>query len=69
MNASIRFVVWGVMPLAALAAGSLAAWIGVVPTMWIGAIGGLASAGFVMTRLFWSNRDLPAGEQANITRK
>ncbi|WP_296193912.1 MFS transporter [uncultured Microbacterium sp.] len=62
MNASIRFVVWGVMPLAALAAGSLAAWIGVVPTMWIGAIGGLASAGFVMTRLFWSNRDLPAGE-------
>lgn len=38
MNASIRFVVWGIMPLAALAAGALGTWLGTVPTLWIGAI-------------------------------
>jgi MFS family permease len=39
MNASIRFAVWGVMPLAALASGYLGAHIGLVPTMLIGAAG------------------------------
>lgn len=37
MNASIRFLVWGGMPISSLAAGSLAGWIGLVPTLWIGA--------------------------------
>lgn len=59
MNASIRFVVWGVMPVAALLSGALGTWLGVVPTMWIGAIGGLASAAFVVIGPFWSLRDLP----------
>lgn len=36
MNASIRFVVWGVMPLAALAAGWLGGTIGPVPTILLG---------------------------------
>lgn len=40
MNAVIRFLVWGTMPLGALGAGALATWIGLRPTMWIGAIGG-----------------------------
>ena len=35
MNASVRFVVWGVMPISALIAGALGTWIGVVPTLWI----------------------------------
>ena len=43
MNASVRFVVWGVMPIAALLSGALGTWLGVVPTMWIGAIGQLSS--------------------------
>lgn len=60
MNASIRFCVWGVMPLAALAAGALGTWLGVVPTMWIGAIGCLASALPVVAGPFWRTRDLPA---------
>jgi MFS family permease len=59
MNASIRFCVWGVMPLAALAAGVLGTWLGVVPTMWIGAIGGLASALFVVIGPFWTMGALP----------
>ncbi|MFJ6651921.1 MFS transporter [Microbacterium sp. NPDC091313] len=60
MNASIRFCVWGVMPLAALAAGALGTWLGVVPAMWIGAIGCLASALPVVAGPFWRTRDLPS---------
>ena len=60
MNASVRFCVWGVMPLGALAAGGLGAWLGVVPTMWIGAIGGLVAAAFVVFGPFWALRELPA---------
>ncbi|MHC2998392.1 MFS transporter [Microbacterium sp. HJ5] len=59
MNASVRFVVWGVMPIAALLAGALGTWLGVVPTMWIGAIGQLASAAFVVFAPFWTVRELP----------
>lgn len=59
MNASVRFVVWGVMPIAALLSGALGTWLGVVPTMWIGAIGQLLSVLFVVTGPFWSMRELP----------
>lgn len=60
MNASIRFCVWGVMPIAALAAGGLGTWLGVVPTLWIGAIGSLLSALPVVIGPFWRVRDLPS---------
>ncbi|MDY0908268.1 MFS transporter [Microbacterium sp. CFBP9034] len=59
MNASVRFVVWGVMPIAALLAGLLGTWLGVLPTMWIGAIGQLLSAAFVVFGPFWAMRELP----------
>ncbi len=39
MNASRRFVVWGVIPLGQLTSGGLAAWIGLRPTLLVGAIG------------------------------
>jgi len=60
MNASVRFVVWGVMPIGALVAGGLGAWLGVVPTMWIAAVGDLASALFVVIGPFWMLRELPS---------
>jgi MFS family permease len=41
MNASVRFVVWGSIPIAALLAGWLGSRIGVVPTMWLGGLGSL----------------------------
>lgn len=59
MNASIRFVVWGVMPIGALLAGLLGTWIGTVPTLWIGAIGELLAGLFVITGPFWKMRELP----------
>ena len=43
MNASIRFVVWGVMPIGALLSGWLGGRIGVLPTMWLAAIGGVVA--------------------------
>jgi len=43
MNAVMRFIVWGVMPIGSLLGGALATWIGLRETMWIGAvIGSLA---------------------------
>ncbi|MGU3646027.1 MFS transporter [Microbacterium sp. C23T] len=59
MNASVRFVVWGVMPIAALLAGALGTWIGTVPTLWIGAIGELFACLFVVIGPFWRMRELP----------
>jgi len=59
MNASVRFVVWGVMPIAALVAGMLGESLGVLATMWIGAIGQLFSALFVVIGPFWRMRELP----------
>ncbi|MGN6219495.1 MAG: MFS transporter [Microbacterium sp.] len=60
MNASIRFVVWGVMPISALLAGVLGQWLGVVPTLWIASVIELASALFVVIGPFWTMRDLPS---------
>jgi hypothetical protein len=39
MNASRRFVVWGVMPLGGLIGGALGSHVGLRETMWIGAVG------------------------------
>lgn len=65
MNASIRFCVWGVMPLAALAAGGLGELVGTVPTIWIGAAIGLTSIIPVVWGPFWRMRDLPDADAAN----
>ncbi|MCP2243411.1 MFS transporter [Lentzea aerocolonigenes] len=35
MNASIRWIVWGIGPLGALIGGSLGSWIGIRPTLWL----------------------------------
>lgn len=39
MNASRRFVVWGVIPLGGLVGGALGSTIGLRPALWVGAIG------------------------------
>jgi len=67
MNASIRFCVWGVMPIAALVAGALGTWIGVVPTMWIAATFEMLAGLFVIIGPFWAMRDLPDTPAAETT--
>ena len=39
MNSTIRFIVWGVMPLGQLLGGALATWFGLRTAIWVGAIG------------------------------
>jgi MFS family permease len=43
MNATMRFMVWGTMPIGALIGGVLGNTIGIRPTLWVAAIGGLFS--------------------------
>jgi predicted MFS family arabinose efflux permease len=64
MNASIRFVVWGVMPIGALIAGVLGTALGVVPTMWIGAIGTALAAGWVLFSPLTTMKVLPTELEA-----
>ncbi len=47
MNASIRFFVWGVMPISALLAGAFATWFGLAPVFFAGATGAVLSTWFI----------------------
>ncbi|WP_371603352.1 MFS transporter [Streptomyces sp. NBC_01220] len=62
MNASIRFVVWGSMPVAAIAAGWLGTAIGVVPTLWIGVVGSVVTVLPILT----IDKVLAAGEERPV---
>lgn len=44
MNASVRFLVWGVMPIGGLLGGWLGTHLGVVPTLWVAVAGGAVAA-------------------------
>lgn len=48
MNASIRFFVWGVMPISAILTGFIASAIGIVATLWISFAGALLASTFVV---------------------
>jgi MFS family permease len=43
MNATMRFVVWGTLPIGAFIGGVLAGPIGLRPTLWVAAIGGMTA--------------------------
>ena len=61
MNASIRFVVWGALPLGGLVGGALGGGIGVTPTLWV-AVGGQAVAVlWVLLSPLRAMRDVPEG--------
>lgn len=59
MNASMRFVVWGVMPLASLLAGWLGSAFGTVPAMWVGVGIGVLSTLPFLTGPYGRMRELP----------
>jgi MFS family permease len=48
MNASIRFVVWGTIPFGSFVGGLLGTAVGLRPTLWIAAVGGLLSVAWVV---------------------
>jgi MFS family permease len=59
MNASIRCLVWGVMPIAALVSGVLGGALGIVPTMWIAFGGGMTACLWVVFSPLRHLRELP----------
>jgi predicted MFS family arabinose efflux permease len=56
---AILFVNWGIRPIGALSGGLLAAAIGLRPTMWIAAIGGLAGVLWLLASPMSQVRDVP----------
>jgi MFS family permease len=60
MNATIRFMVWGTMPLGALAGGALGSTIGVRNTLLVAAIGGMFPWLAVYFSPLRSMRELPS---------
>lgn len=59
MNATIRFLVWGTMPLGALLGGVLGSSLGVRTTILIGALGGLLAPLSVIFSPLRTMRELP----------
>jgi MFS family permease len=59
MNASVRFIVWGTLPLGALAGGVLGEVIGVRPTLVLGALGGWMATLWVVFSPLFGLRDVP----------
>jgi MFS family permease len=59
MNASVRFIVFGTMPLGGLLGGLLGGWIGVTATLWVAAAGGVLGALPVILSPLLGMRDLP----------
>lgn len=59
MNASVRFLVYGTMPLGGLLGGTLGSWLGVVPTLWIAVAGQGVAALWVVASPLIRMRELP----------
>jgi MFS family permease len=60
MNATMRFVVWGVLPIGALVGGVLGTAFGLRPTLWIGALGEALSGLWLVFSPMRTMRDFPA---------
>lgn len=63
MNASVRFIVWGTVPLGGLAGGALGTWLGPVPTLWVAVAGTVLAAVPVLASPLVRMRDLPGPPQ------
>jgi predicted MFS family arabinose efflux permease len=50
MNATMRFMIWGALPVGGLIGGALGTAFGLRPTLWVSALGGLLAVAW----LVWS---------------
>jgi MFS family permease len=67
MNASVRFIVFGTMPLGGLLGGVLGDRLGVVPALWVAAAGGFVACLPVVLSPLMAMRDLPdAGDVGTV---
>jgi predicted MFS family arabinose efflux permease len=59
MNATMRFVVWGVLPIGALIGGALGTVIGLRPTVWVAEIGSCVAGVWLLASPMRNMRDFP----------
>ncbi len=59
MNASMRWISWGMLPLGGLLGGALGTAIGVRPTLWIGVVGCWAAGFWALASPLRTMRDIP----------
>ncbi|MFI8239292.1 MFS transporter [Streptomyces sp. NPDC085866] len=60
MNAAVRWVVWGTLPLGGILGGVLGTLIGVRPALWLALVGAWAAGWFVFFSPLRHMRDVPA---------
>jgi MFS family permease len=56
---AFNFVNWGIRPIGSLVGGTLGAWIGVRPTLWVATIGAIAGALWLLPSPVPALRELP----------
>jgi MFS family permease len=59
MNAAMRWIVWGTIPLGALLGGAIGQWVGLKTALWVGAIGSLTGFLPVALSSVRSIREMP----------
>ncbi|WP_236788669.1 MFS transporter [Amycolatopsis sp. GM8] len=59
MNATVRFLVWGAMPIGGLIGGGLGAWLGVQATLWVGSAALAIPAAVLLLSPLRKMRDVP----------
>jgi len=59
MNASIRFLVWGIIPLGALLGGVLGEVLGLRLTLLVAVVGNTLASGWLLASPLRGLRDLP----------
>jgi MFS family permease len=67
MNATMRFMVWGPMPIGAVIGGALGSTIGLRPTLWVSAAGGFLAPLWVIFSPVRKQRTIPDDEVAEQT--
>jgi MFS family permease len=60
MNAAMRWIVWGTIPLGGLLGGAIGQWVSVPTALWVGAIGSLSAFLPVALSSVRSIREMPA---------
>jgi MFS family permease len=60
MNATVRFIVWGTIPLGGLLGGALGSWLGDREAIWVCAIGVALAPGWLLVSPLLRLRDTPA---------
>ncbi|HLY93947.1 MAG TPA: MFS transporter [Gaiellaceae bacterium] len=59
MNAAMRWIVWGTIPLGGLLGGSIGQWIDLRTALWVGAIGNIPTSLWVLLSPVRSIREMP----------